>query len=296
MKPINLRIITRSFLTRSHLSTNAPSPPSQWSSLSSIIYTYPAIYRWSVMLHHLSNTFLAKYKLPAQYSHRWSEIARKPRLCFRYPDMTIHTSRGALLEFLQSVRKNQPAVICTNVDIRLDHIFLGKGARRMLRSSNAGGSSLLSEALSIELLGRLFGMDLVKTETELVYRYSGPITDYAGRLPRLVATAANTNTLGVSVTRAVAYKRRYTKEDATHLLKRKLQGILQSNENIAFPKFNKQILHVWTESGANAELVQRVCKKLSNDLRGNTIVLITTVNASSVFFNNNSHLSFMNKP
>ncbi|KAG0179961.1 hypothetical protein DFQ28_003550 [Apophysomyces sp. BC1034] len=207
--------------------------------------------------------------------------------------MTIHTSRGALLEFLESMRLNQPAVICTNVDIRLDKIFLGEGARRMLRSPNAGGSSVLSEALSIELLARLFGMDLVKTETELTYRYRGrPITDYACRPPRLV-TRAN-DTLGVSVTRAVAYKRRYTKQDATHLLTKKLQGILQSTENIINPKFDKQILHVWAESGANADLVKRVCRKLSLALRGNTIVLITTVNASSVFFNNNDHLQWLN--
>lgn len=49
-------------------------------------------------------------------------------------------------------------------------------ATRMLSLPNAGGSSLISEALALELLARAFGVGLEKTELELAYRVRTPLT------------------------------------------------------------------------------------------------------------------------
>ena len=156
----------------------------------------------------------------------------------------------------------------------------------MLKSPTAGGSSVLSEALSVELLTRLLPLRLVKTEAELVLpRNRLPMTDYTCCLPLLGVGAG---LIGVSVTRAVAYQRRYTADDASQLITRKLRAILLANHHY---RFEKHILHVWAESGANASLVRRVCSRLAQDLKGNTVILLSTVNAESVFFNNNLHLS-----
>ena len=68
-------------------------------------------------------------------------------------------------------------------------------SQRMLSLPNAGGSSLISEALAFELLARAFGASLSKTELELDYSAGSKMTDFAidvfGGYP-----------LGVSVTRA----------------------------------------------------------------------------------------------
>lgn len=163
-----------------------------------------------------------------------------------------------------------------------------KGFDRLLRAKNAGGSSMYSEALSIEVLSRLLGAQLYKTEMELEYRYpnvsgnggSGPLMDYA-----CLYRGGNDQimTVGVSVTRAMAYHRAYTKEDASVLVSKKLRNMIHSSQNIVNTQFDRRILHVWTESGKNASLIRRQCKKFNHK---NTIVLISIVNTSLVFFNN----------
>ena len=94
-------------------------------------------------------------------------------------------------------------------------------ARRMLSLPNAGGSSLVSEALALELLARTFGASLKKTETELVYHPGSKMTDFAidvfGGYP-----------LGVSVTRAYKWRGDFRKVTARH--KRAAKRQLQQQE------------------------------------------------------------------
>ena len=52
-------------------------------------------------------------------------------------------------------------------------------AQRMLLAPNGGGSSVLSEALSFEMLARAFGAQLQKTEMELAYHGNSKITGEA---------------------------------------------------------------------------------------------------------------------
>lgn len=225
-------------------------------------------------------------------------IFYQQRLRFQYPDMTIHTSQRNMLRFLHNlVQPGHFSIVDTNVNVLLAQSQnLGSSATRLLHTPNAGGSSIYSEALSIELLSRLLGVNLFKTETELEYYFpeenenggSGPIMDYAA-----VYYQNNKKklTLGVSVTRAMAYNRHYTKEDAVQLLTKKLRNMVKSSQGIVNAKFDRHILHVWTESGKNAALVKRVCKKLLKQAGyQDTIVLISTVNTDLVFFNNNDHL------
>lgn len=190
--------------------------------------------------------------------------------------------------------KGQFSIIETNVNMTRQ--VQGKNAFKLLSTRNAGGSSIYSEALSIELLSRLLGVHLYKTETELIYNYpnvfdnggSGPLMDYACHY---TSVDNKIMTVGVSVTRAMAFNRNYTKQDAYQLLEKKLKNIIQSSQNIVNTKFDRHILHVWTESGKNASLIKRQCKKLKGHLNfKDTIVLISIVNTNLVFFNNN-HLS-----
>lgn len=211
------------------------------------------------------------------------------QICFRYPDMSIHASRVAIQKLFEGVWRDprESTVICVNVHVpSLVGIQYSPGARRVLQVPNMnGGSSVLSEAFSVELLGRMLGSEMIKTETELLYHSAGPIMDYACRVIH------NDATLGVSVTRAVAYKRPYKREDAIRLLTKKLHGIRISTENVVNTKFDRKILHVLAMSGKDASVVLRQCKRLSEQLKSNVLILVTTVNEQHIFFQSNRHLA-----
>ena len=92
-------------------------------------------------------------------------------------------------------------------------------------------------------------------------------------------------TLGVSVTRAYAHKRKYTKFDAYRLLTKKLAGINSSTRNITNARIWKQILHIWCPSGKIAKVVRKIYNKLDDKLKSNTVVIVTIVNCKWVFSN-----------
>lgn len=207
-------------------------------------------------------------------------------LFFRYEDMIIHASRQSMARLIHSLvtDPSSPALVCTNVNIRLDfeRLYLSDGSRRIRDTPNAGGSSLLSEVLSLEFLERFLGLKLSKTEMEVAYwPQGGPMTDYVAHLPQELGDSA----IGVSVTRAMAYHRAYTKQDATRLLSKKLSGVIFSNQNIVNERIDRQILHIWTPSGKVANVVKRTWARMPRDLLGNTIVVISTVNSKWMFGN-----------
>ena len=97
-------------------------------------------------------------------------------------------------------------------------ILLGAGSKRMLEVPNAGGNSVWSEALSMELLNNMYGAQLERTEMELEYEWQNcKITDYSVKMFG--------RTIGVSVTRALKFNGIFSEEDAFTLLKKKLEGI-----------------------------------------------------------------------
>jgi len=137
----------------------------------------------------------------------------------------------------------------------------------------------MSEVLSCEVMHALFGAKLLRTEMEIEYMWQGcKITDFSMELCG--------QTFGVSVTRALKFNGIFTEEDAVHLLKKKLDGVNASTRCV-LPEhgWSKQILHVWAEHEYVAEVVTRTYHKMSEELKSNTLVMVTvTKNAPFVFF------------
>jgi len=143
-------------------------------------------------------------------------------------------------------------------------------AMRLLTEDNAGGSSSISEAMSFELLHRSFGAKLDKTEMELRYFPSnGAMTDFSVTLDSIE--------LGISVTRALQPPNAptYSEADAELLLRKKLQGVLQSTRTCCNATWTKQLLHIWAQSTTIAEKLQLVYERLEPELLGETVVLVT---------------------
>eukprot|EP00745_Piridium_sociabile_P003227 TRINITY_DN11939_c0_g3_i1.p1 TRINITY_DN11939_c0_g3~~TRINITY_DN11939_c0_g3_i1.p1 ORF type:complete len:182 (+),score=35.86 TRINITY_DN11939_c0_g3_i1:301-846(+) len=152
------------------------------------------------------------------------------------------------------------------------------GGYRLLTVPNAGGSSVLSEALSFELLQRCFKATLLKTEMEIEYfPMGGAMTDYVCSL--------SGSDVAVSVTRAMKFRGVYTEEDAEQLLKKKLKGAVQSNHN-AVTKWSKQILHIWASTSLIANTVISVFDRIDPKVKANTVVLVTTATQSPFIFEN----------
>ncbi|KAK7091758.1 AAC-rich mRNA clone AAC4 protein-like [Littorina saxatilis] len=154
------------------------------------------------------------------------------------------------------------------------------GASRLLTLPNAGGNSVLSEALSFELLQRCFKATLLKTEMEVQYfPMGGSMTDY------VVSVCGQR--IAVSVTRALKFGgATFTLENATHLLHKKLRGVVQSSRN-AVDKWSKQILHVWATSPSVADMLTIAYHTTVNSkVKANTVVLVTTATKSPFIFSN----------
>lgn len=159
----------------------------------------------------------------------------------------------------------------------VSQMSLSNGAKRMRTCPNAGGSSETSEILSFELLQRCFGADLQKTEMEVQYfPNGGAITDYT--------CVMFSETLGVSVTRAMKYHGDFTVQDAERLLNKKLNGVLKSTKN-TMERWSKQILHVWAASLAESVLIAEAYNQIPKDLKSNTVVLVTVTENNEVFSN-----------
>ena len=127
---------------------------------------------------------------------------------------------------------------------------LGPDARRVHAEENAGGASVISEALSMEVLCRLLGARLVCTELELRYfPAAGPITDYALAL-------RGGDVLGVSVTRAFSFgEAALSVPHAAALLSKKL--VCSRNQVLTFARHRVNSLLV-PSLGGHPALVAHV--------------------------------------
>jgi hypothetical protein len=152
-------------------------------------------------------------------------------------------------------------------------------ANKIQNTPNAGGSSIVSETLSFEMMKKLFNAQLLNCETEVTYfPEGGSITDYVIRL--------FDNVIGVSVTRAMKYDNsEFTIDDATFLLSKKLRGVQQSSRN-SLVQWHKQILHVWLMNEQAANSMYAAWDKLNTNLKANTVLLITLAkNCNEIFLN-----------
>eukprot|EP00755_Sulcionema_specki_P022154 Sspe_Gene.75823::Locus_47376_Transcript_2_2_Confidence_0.667_Length_1375::g.75823::m.75823 len=157
-------------------------------------------------------------------------------------------------------------------------IPLSDGGKLLLSTPNAGGASVYSEVLSFEVVSRIFNASLRATEMEVTYYpRSSPITDYVCDIGE--------ETLGVSVTRAFHYKgpQYYTPECASTLLRKKLVGATRAAQNVVYPSFRRQILHVWVPTVDIARTVQQEYYRLKASVRGKTMVLVTVCSADWIY-------------
>lgn len=160
-----------------------------------------------------------------------------------------------------------------------DYEYLTEGGQEIIDDGNAGGSSILSEVFSYEVLSRCEGASLLKTEMEVIY------TNPAGKLTDLLVDFDGMKT-GVSVTRAVGYPRDdpYTVEDAKNILEQKLQGVLDSTANVsAEDAWTKQILHIIAYADQHAQSLETAFASVDAALKSNTLVVVTVSHGEDDF-------------
>ncbi|KAF9922731.1 hypothetical protein FBU30_007152, partial [Linnemannia zychae] len=218
------------------------------------------------------------------------EFGRTPKMFDHTPSasMSFFISPFAISQLAKGLwTRSEPACVIIHTRLpqrtgRFDDYPWSDDALRMLNLPNAGGSSLLSEVLSCEMLFRCLDARLAKTEMEIRYIFAyQPMTDYTISLPGL----ASDYHVGVSVTRAFAYKGAYRRSECRKLLKKKLSGIIASTRNVMDERLFKQILHVWVPNGKVARTVQATYRTLPVELTRNSVVIISVVNAAWVFNN-----------
>jgi hypothetical protein len=155
-----------------------------------------------------------------------------------------------------------------------DKAHLSPDGQIMYDTPNAGGSSVESEVMSLEVLHYCDGARLLGTETQVHYQPPGDaggnaITDY------LVEIAGKK--VGVSVTRL--YKpapMTLSDADVSALITKKLLGITESSARVLpQDKWVKQVLHVWASTKDDQDAVTRVWPTIDPSLKADTIVLVT---------------------
>ncbi|MBM4354894.1 MAG: hypothetical protein FJ109_14075 [Deltaproteobacteria bacterium] len=160
-----------------------------------------------------------------------------------------------------------------------DFGLLCPGGQEVILDGNAGGSSILSEAFSFEVLYWCEGAQLLKTEMEIDYK------DEAGKITDLLVLIDGLK-VGVSVSRAVSWPKDapYLATQAGDLLKKKLSGIQASTANVK-PEdaWTKQILHVLAWSEGHATVLEEVWEGLDPSVKGDTILLVTITDGDDAF-------------
>ncbi len=163
-----------------------------------------------------------------------------------------------------------------------DRPLLTPGGRTLAETPNAGGSSGLSEVFAFEELARCELAGLLKTETQIVYDTTGKITD--------MLVEIDGKKIGVSVTRAVQFPfgTPYTLDNATTLIKRKLEDIQLSSQNVsAQDRWVKQVLAVLAYDDQHADTVTQAWLGLDASVRADTVVVVTTTHGDDTFIYTN---------
>lgn len=217
---------------------------------------------------------------------------------YLYNDFVIRTTTEYESDFNRAMKTN-----CTfagdNVSITIDTmvaltrsgvIALGDDATRVYREPNAGGASVVSEALSVEYMARRVRASNTVPEMKIQYFfYNWKKIDYISSI--------NGERIGVSVTRAMGFPSPtlFTMEDATRLGTKKLYGLILARSGISeCHNYNRSILHVFCQSQQIAVLMQEAFRTiiaedraLQEDLSGHIVIILTIVkNIPGVFTEN----------
>eukprot|EP00250_Pteridium_aquilinum_P008991 c18363_g1_i1 orf=2-1942(-) len=142
------------------------------------------------------------------------------------------------------------------------HFMLGRDATRVRTESNAGGTSTISESLSVEYFVRRFQAKDIVTEMEVEYcSFNWKKVDY-------ICTLYGQR-VGVSVTRAMSFPdpKDFSSQMAYRLLYKKLFGLVIARHGVSKRhSFSQCILHVWCETQQTASIMQREYNGVSQEL------------------------------
>lgn len=133
-----------------------------------------------------------------------------------------------------------------------DQIAFIDTPRRSLSIKNAGGSSEISEALSMQYMYYRFNASRFIPEMEVDYWIESKICDYLMR--------CNNENFGVSVTRAVSYPftQEFSYDSAFALLNKKLYGLIVARNSISDKHmFHRSILHIWCMTAHTAHNIRK---------------------------------------
>lgn len=133
-------------------------------------------------------------------------------------------------------------------------VVLPDQAAYSLTIENAGGSSNISEALSMKYMYMRHGITEFIPEMEVSYWIDCKKVDY------LMFDKKIGEYVGVSVTRAVPYPRdtEYTLQRAETLLRKKLHGLVVARASVSDDcGFSTSILHVWCYNKSAAINIQK---------------------------------------
>lgn len=185
--------------------------------------------------------------------------------------------------------------------------WLSNEAKRVLRLPNAGGHSILSEALSVQYFVEAFGAYNVCAEMEIGYWFTYKMADFLVTVDTYehadfnYATGKSTlrgkktpERIGVSVTRAMGYPHPslFTVEDAIALLRKKLYGLIVARNAVCEEDtFKTSYLHVLCQTQHIAKLVEDAFFLLADEddphnefaLTTSIIVGCTVVDDESIF-------------
>jgi hypothetical protein len=150
---------------------------------------------------------------------------------------------------------------------------------------NAGGSSNISEALSMEYMAQVIGAKRFIPEMEVLYWIEASMCDF-------IMTDGQGENVGVSVTRAVRYpfNIEFTLDDARFLLNKKLYKLMVARNSISEEQsFFKSILHIWCHSKTAADNLEVAHSELiQSDTEGtyeNVHVICTVCDKQYIYTN-----------
>ena len=164
-------------------------------------------------------------------------------------DFTIVETMSDSMKSMYSLQTiPEPTFVCNYIKQhkKYDQFDLCDGSHTISNLPNAGGTSVVSETLSFEILNRMYAAKLKSTEMELRYYPLGSkITDFS--------VSIYGETIGVSVTRAMKFRGTFNDEDGVRLLTKKLDGVICSSKAVLKQyRWKKQILHIWAETKETA--------------------------------------------
>lgn len=168
---------------------------------------------------------------------------------------------------------------------------------RTITLQNAGGSSELSEALSMYYMFLRFGAIDFIPEMEVDYMVKSNICDY-------IVTIANER-IGVSVTRAIEYNTTKSTEDihgesvfnknvtemfVQSLLYKKMLGMVHAKRTVTDSNsFRTSIIHIWCTNLDDASTIKKIYEKIvDNDIYGlfdNTYILCSVCTSNFIYTN-----------